>query len=82
MIKHIAICDKCKKEEDMRTEARWCTDSDGNKEIFNHYVLPEHWEEHGIFPKFTLCGKCSGELKCLIQDETYKFVNYDREEGE
>ena len=81
MIKHIAICDKCKKEEAMKNEARWCVDGDGNKEIFQHYVLPEHWEKHGIFPEYTLCSRCSAELKGLIQDEIYKFVNRDKKEG-
>ena len=57
----------------MKSEARWCI-TDGNEEQFNHYVLPQHWEEHGILPRYTLCNKCSAELKCLIQDEIYKFV--------
>ena len=81
MIKHIAICDKCKKEEDMRSQSKWVVNGE-DKELFNHYILPEHWEEHGIMPKYTLCGKCSSILKSLIEGEIYKFVNVNSKEKE
>ena len=81
MIKHICICDKCKKEEDMRSQSKWVVNGE-DRELFNHYILPEHWEEHGIMPKYLLCGECSSTLKNIIQGEIYKFVNWDRREGE
>ena len=78
MIKHIAICDKCKKEEDMRSQSKWTVNGE-ERELFNHYILPEHWEEFGIMPKYTLCGKCSAELRCSIEKHIYNFVNEKKE---
>ena len=73
MIKHIAICDKCKKEVNLEVF--------GGGDIVPVYKLPQHWEEHGVCPKYTLCGECSSILKCLIQDEIYKFTNWDKKDG-
>ena len=78
MIKHICICDRCGKEEDMKI--KYCVAQDSEQPVI--YNLPDRWEHFGIMPKYQLCGKCSAELKCLIQDEIYKFVKQDKKEGE
>lgn len=70
MIKHICICDKCGREEDMK--AKYCVNQDSEQPVI--YNLPDRWEYFGIMPKYQLCGKCSAELKCKIEDLIYRFV--------
>ena len=79
MIKHIAICDKCKKEEDLKQQSKWYTVGDEKDSLFTKYELPDMWEEFSIVPKYTLCGKCSAELKCSIEKHIYNFVNEKKE---
>lgn len=80
MIKHTCICDCCGKEEQLRSvDFLFSKKTDKNYDVWE---LPEHWEEHGILPKYTLCGKCSAELKCKIQDTIYTFVTLKPIAGE
>lgn len=65
MIKHICICDKCGKEEDMRMEY-------GNGSPI--YKNPDMWKEYGIHPKYLLCPSCSAELTAKLESVIYNFV--------
>lgn len=70
MIKHIAICDKCKKEKDLKQDFI-LLDKAKNIPV---YEIPDGWEEFGVFPKYLLCNFCASELKGKISDLTYEFV--------
>ena len=74
MIKHICICDKCGKEDDLKI--KYCVAQDSEQPVI--YNLPDRWEHFGIMPKYTLCGKCSAELKCDIERYIHNFVNSSR----
>lgn len=80
MIKHICICDKCGKEENL--DIAYGPMDEKYQSPPPKYILPKRWEEHGVCPKYTLCGECSSTLKRLIEGEIYKFVNQDKKEGE
>ena len=71
MYKHVCICDRCKKEDDLRQDYILL---DKNTKSVSVYELPNGWEEFGVFPKYTLCPNCSATLKCGIGSYTYEFI--------
>ena len=70
MIKHICICDRCGKEEDLKV--KYCVAQDSEQPVI--YNLPDRWEKFGILPKYDLCGECSAKLKCDIEHYIHNFV--------
>lgn len=70
MVKHTAICDKCKKEKDLKQDFI-LLDKSNNIPV---YKIPDGWEEFGVFPKYLLCNCCASELNGKISTLTYEFV--------
>ena len=70
MVKHIVICDKCGKEENMKQD--WET------KIYN---IPDNWKHFGIH-KYLLCPECRNVLTSILESEIYKFVELQDKEGD
>lgn len=70
MVKHTAICDKCKKEKDLKQDFI-LLDKTNSIPV---YKIPDGWKEFGVFPKYLLCNCCTSELNSKISTLTYEFV--------
>ena len=66
MVKHIVICDKCGKEENM--QANW------DSQMRETFSLPDDWEYRGARDEYTLCPQCSSDLQGKIESFIYDYV--------
>lgn len=71
MIKHICICEKCGKEEDLKIIDYATSKVNGSN--YNLYDIPEGWEYFGICPKYLACPSCAAALNSLHDKQTYEF---------
>ena len=67
MIKHTCICDRCGKEEDMKSS--W------DSEMRKTFNVPSGWEYLGVCPKYVFCSECSSQLRQEIEMHIYRFAN-------
>ena len=72
MIKHICICDKCGKEEKLKS-VDYLPSEKMNKN-YDVYDLPDKWTRIGILPKYSLCPDCTYKLDQMKVNLDHEFM--------
>ena len=66
MIKHVVICDKCGKEENMQVS--W------DPQMRERFGLPDGWEYYGAKNEYNLCLQCASDLHSKIESFIYDYM--------
>lgn len=72
MVKHICICDKCGKEENLKS-VDYLFSEKMNKN-YDVYDLPDRWTRIGILPKYSLCPDCTYKLDQMKVNLEHEFM--------
>lgn len=72
MVKHICTCDKCGKEEKLKS-VDYLSSEKMNRN-YDVYDLPDRWSWVGILPKYSLCPDCTFKLAQMKADLENEFM--------